>query len=171
MVRPSDTCLLPRCGVPMDEGCTQPLSSDPMINLNTIVFPLVFSPICEESPQLAASRPYNDDHKRSTEVREGRAIHTRLKSQHNHAHKSQLELKTQRTEFSTQMELKSLSQRIKSAKLESWSLRMFLVSLGCSSMRLGVPFIAPRQLGAVGGQQERLSLPSVGWRTGQSGAP
>ena len=69
------------------------------------------------------------------------------------------------------MELKSLSQRIKCAKLESWSLRMFLVSLGCSSMRLGVPFIAPRQLGAVGGQQGRLSLPSVGWRTGQSDAP
>jgi hypothetical protein len=38
-------------------------------------------------------------------------------------------------------------------------------------MRLGVPFIAPRQLGAVGGQQGRLSLPSVGWRTEQSGAP
>jgi hypothetical protein len=38
MVRPSNTCLLPRCGVPMDEGCTQPLSSDPMINLNTTVF-------------------------------------------------------------------------------------------------------------------------------------
>jgi hypothetical protein len=69
------------------------------------------------------------------------------------------------------MELKSLSQRIKCAKLESWSLRMFLVSLGHSFLRLGVPFIAPRQLGAVGGQQGRLSLPSVGWRTGQSGAP
>jgi hypothetical protein len=52
------------------------------------------------------------------------------------------------------MELKSLSQRIKCAKLESWSLRMFLVSLGDSSMLLGVPFIAPRQLGAVGGQKE-----------------
>jgi hypothetical protein len=38
-------------------------------------------------------------------------------------------------------------------------------------MRLGVPFIAPRQLGAVGDQQGRLSLPSIGWRTGQSGAP
>ena len=38
MVRPSNTCLLPRCGVPMDEGCTQPLSSDPMINLNTATF-------------------------------------------------------------------------------------------------------------------------------------
>jgi hypothetical protein len=69
------------------------------------------------------------------------------------------------------MELKSLSQRIKCAKLESISLRMFLECLGDSSMRLGVPFIAPRQLGAVGGQQGRLSLPSVGWRTGQSGVP
>jgi hypothetical protein len=70
--------------------------------------------------------------------------HTRLKSQHNHAHKSQLELKTQPTKFTTQMELKSLSQRIKYAKLESWRLRMFLECLGDSSMRLGVPFIVPR---------------------------
>jgi hypothetical protein len=38
-------------------------------------------------------------------------------------------------------------------------------------MRLGVPFIAPRQLGAVEDQQGRLSLPSVEWRTGQSDAP
>jgi hypothetical protein len=43
--------------------------------------------------------------------------------------------------------------------------------LGHSSIRLGVPFIAPRQLGAVGGQQGRLSLPSVEWHTGQFGAP
>jgi hypothetical protein len=69
------------------------------------------------------------------------------------------------------MELKSLSQRIECVKLESWSLSMFLVSLGSSSMHQGVPFIAPRQLGAVGGQQGRPSLPSVEWRTGQSGAP
>jgi hypothetical protein len=69
------------------------------------------------------------------------------------------------------MELKSLSQRIKCAKLESRSLRMFLECLGDSSMRLRVPFIAPRQLGVVGGQQGRPFLPSVGWRTGQSGAP
>jgi hypothetical protein len=38
-------------------------------------------------------------------------------------------------------------------------------------MRLGVPFIAPRQLGAVRSQQGKQFLPSVGWRTGQSGAP
>jgi hypothetical protein len=69
------------------------------------------------------------------------------------------------------MELKSLSQRIKCVRMESWSLRIFLVSLGDSSMRLGVLFIASRQLGAVGGQQGRQFLSSVGWHTGQSGAP
>jgi hypothetical protein len=43
--------------------------------------------------------------------------------------------------------------------------------LVCSSMRLGVPFIAPRQLGAVESNPGRQILPSVDWRTGQSGAP
>ena len=45
---------------------------------------------------------------------------------------------------------------------------------GClvsSSMCLGVPFIAPRQLGAVESISRRQFLPSVAWRTGQSGAP
>jgi hypothetical protein len=39
-----------------------------------------------------------------------------------------------------------------------------------SSMRLGVPFIAPRQLGAVESIPGRQILPSAAWRTGQSGA-
>ena len=39
-----------------------------------------------------------------------------------------------------------------------------------SSMRLGVPFIAPRQLGAVESNLGRQFLPSAVWRTGQSGA-
>jgi hypothetical protein len=38
-------------------------------------------------------------------------------------------------------------------------------------MRLGVPFIAPRQLGAVESNPGRQFLPSVDWCTGQSGAP
>jgi hypothetical protein len=45
---------------------------------------------------------------------------------------------------------------------------------GClvsSSMRLGVSFIAPRQLGAVESIPGRQFLPFVAWRTGQSGAP
>jgi hypothetical protein len=33
------------------------------------------------------------------------------------------------------------------------------------------PFIAPRKLGAVGSPFGRKFLPSVGWRTKQSGAP
>jgi hypothetical protein len=85
--------------------------------------------------------------------------------------KPQLELTTQLEEFSTQMGLKSLSQRIKCARMESWCLGMIKECLGYSSMRLGVPFIAPRQLGVVGTQQGRQLLPSVGWRTEQSGAP
>jgi hypothetical protein len=55
--------------------------------------------------------------------------------------------------------------------MQSGCLRMFLVSLVFCSMRLGVPFIALRQLGAVGDQHGRLFLPSAEWRTGQSGAP
>jgi hypothetical protein len=38
-------------------------------------------------------------------------------------------------------------------------------------MRLGVPFIAPRQLGAVESNLGRLILPSVDWRTGHCPVP
>jgi hypothetical protein len=37
--------------------------------------------------------------------------------------------------------------------------------------RLEVPFIGPKGLGAVGSNPGRQFLPSVGWRTGQSGVP
>jgi hypothetical protein len=48
---------------PFHEGCTQPLSSDTMIHLNTIVFlPYSRCSLCEESPQVGASHPYNFDH-------------------------------------------------------------------------------------------------------------
>jgi hypothetical protein len=70
-------------------------------------------------------------------------------------------------EFTTRTELKSLTRSIKCAETECGRLRMLSECLGYSSMRLGVPFIAPRQLGAIGGQQGRLSLPSIGWHTGQ----
>jgi hypothetical protein len=48
---------------------------------------------------------------------------------------------------------------------------MFNGGLVCCSMRLEVPFIAPRQLGAIGSLFGRQFLPSASWRTGQSGAP
>jgi hypothetical protein len=50
-------------------------------------------------------------------------------------------------------------------ELGSGSLRMFLESLVYSCMLLGVPFIAPRQLGAVGDNLGRQFLPSVEWCT------
>jgi hypothetical protein len=62
-------------------------------------------------------------------------------------------------------------QRIKCAESKSWCLGMLRECLVFSSMRLGVPFIAPRQLGAVECIPGRQFLPSVVWRTGQSGAP
>jgi hypothetical protein len=54
---------------------------------------------------------------------------------------------------------------------ESRHLRMFNGGLVCYSMCLGVPFIAPRQLGSVGAPFGRQFLPSIRGRTEQSGAP
>jgi hypothetical protein len=64
-----------------------------------------------------------------------------------------------------------LSQRIKCAEMEYWCLELIKECLVYSSMRLGISFIVPRQLGAVGSNPGRQFLPSVGWRTEQSGAP
>jgi hypothetical protein len=64
-----------------------------------------------------------------------------------------------------------LSQIIKCAESKSWCLGMLRECLVYSSMRLGVPFIAPRLLGAIECIPGRQFLPSVAWRTGQSGAP
>jgi hypothetical protein len=69
------------------------------------------------------------------------------------------------------MELKLLTQRIKCVGAESGCFRTIRECLVDSSMRLVVPFIAPRQLGAVEDNLGRLILPSVVWCTGQSGAP
>jgi hypothetical protein len=75
-----------------------------------------------------------------------------------------------RNKFTTRTELKSLRKSITCTEMECGRFRMLKVCFGISSMRLGVPFIAPRQLGAVGNILGRQFLPSVGWRTGQSGA-
>jgi hypothetical protein len=135
VVRPSNTCLLPRCGVPMDEGCNQPLSSDPMINLNTTVFPLRSFPVCEESPQDGASRPYKVDHKKH-KSKGGKTTHTRFNPQCTHAHKPRLELKSQHRAFTTRTELKSLTQSIKCVEAESGCFSMLRECLVYSSMRL-----------------------------------
>jgi hypothetical protein len=75
-----------------------------------------------------------------------------------------------RNKFTTRTELKPLRKSIRCAEMECGRFRMLKVCFGISSMCLGVPFIAPRQLGVVGSILGRQFLPSVGWRTGQSGA-
>jgi hypothetical protein len=55
--------------------------------------------------------------------------------------------------------------------VESGCFRILRECLVFSSMCLGVPFIVPRQLGAIEDQLGRPILPSVEWCTGQSGAP
>jgi hypothetical protein len=57
---------------------------------------------------------------------------------------------TQRNEFTTQQVLKSQTQWSGCVLAGSRRLRMFNGGLVCCFMRLGVPFIAPKGLGAVG---------------------
>jgi hypothetical protein len=133
--------------------------------------PYSLCPVCEESPQVGASRPYSDDHKRNIEVREESNTHkTRILSTTTHTSKD-LSSKGQHREFTTRMELKSLTQQSKCMGAESGCLSMLRECLVFCSMCLGVPFIALRQLRAVGDQFGRPFLPSVEWCTGQSGAP
>jgi hypothetical protein len=101
----------------------------------------------------------------------GKATHARLNSQQTHTHKPRHEHKTRRREFTTQTVLKSLTRWTDCVIAESRRLRMFSECLVLCSMRLGVPFIALRQLEAVGDPIGRQFLPSIGWRTGLSGAP
>ena len=92
VVQPSNTCLLPRCGVPMDEGCTQPLSSDPMINLNTTTFlPYLFFPFTRNLHKLEPLTLTRLISMKTSRVREGKKHTQDLESQQWHAHKSRSE--------------------------------------------------------------------------------
>jgi hypothetical protein len=71
----------------MDEGCTQPLSCDPMIDLNTMVFYLlVFFPFARNLHKLEPL-VLTIDHKESTRVRMGEQRTQDSNMQQNHAHK------------------------------------------------------------------------------------
>jgi hypothetical protein len=100
----------PRCGVPTDEGCNQPLSSGPKTHLNTMVFCLLFSiPFARNLHNLEPLALTLEVHKEA-QSKGGLATHTRHKNQCQHAHKSQQELATQLNEFTTPLELYMLSQ-------------------------------------------------------------
>jgi hypothetical protein len=84
----------PRCGVPTDEGCNQPLSSGPKTHLNTTVFCFAFHyPVCKESPQIGVSCPYKYMITKKAQSKGGKQhtqIHseTRTHTAKNRAHKT-----------------------------------------------------------------------------------
>src|SRR5688572_20046704 len=97
----------PRCGVPTDEGCNQPLSSGPKTHLNTTVFLLAFSQSRSRGISTTWSlSPLQSKFTKNTEQR-GNEQRTQdfKRSEQQHAHKSQQELATQLKEFATQQEL------------------------------------------------------------------
>jgi hypothetical protein len=115
-------------------------------------------PVCEESPQDWSLSPLQQRSQWNHGVRLGWATHTRHKSQNTHAHKRRLELKRQHRESSTRIELKSLTQWTECAGTESGCFRMLSECLCNTSMRLGGPFIAPRQPGAIAGQSRKAKV-------------
>ena len=108
VVRPSNTCLLPRCGVPMDEGYTQPLSSDPMINLNTTVFSFrVCFPFARNLYNLESlALTIEITKKAQSKVRESNTHKTQIRNTTTHTSEN-VSTQTQRKKFTTRIVLKS----------------------------------------------------------------
>jgi hypothetical protein len=76
----------------MDEGCTQPLSSDQMIYLNTTVFLLiVYVPFVRNLHKLESLTLTRLISMKTTRVREGKKNTQKLESEQSHAHKSRHE--------------------------------------------------------------------------------
>jgi hypothetical protein len=115
----------PRCGVPTDEGCNQPLSSGPKTHLNTTVFCLLFLiPFARNLHNLEPLALTLEVHKEARSKGGISNAHKTQKSECHHAHKSQQELATQPNEFTTPLELYMLSQRNKCVESRSWCLGM-----------------------------------------------
>jgi hypothetical protein len=69
----------PHCGIPTDEGCTQPLSSDLKINLNTTTLFISSISLCEESPHFGVSHALHKMISNEHMSKEGIATHTKAR--------------------------------------------------------------------------------------------
>jgi hypothetical protein len=69
----------PRSGVPTDKGCTQPLSSDLKINLNTMVLFISSLSLCEESPHFGVSHALHKMISNEHRSKEGISTHTKVR--------------------------------------------------------------------------------------------
>jgi hypothetical protein len=90
----------------MDEGCTQPLSSDPMINLNTTVFFFrVFFPFARNLHSLESlALTVEITKKAQSKVRESNTHKTQIRSTTTHT-SEKVSTQTQREEFTTRIVL------------------------------------------------------------------
>jgi hypothetical protein len=92
----------------MDEGCPQPLSSDPMIHLNTTIFFLIVDvSLVRNLHKLEPLTLTILITIKTTRVREGKKHTQELESQQWHAHKSRIEHTTtpQRVHNSTSAQI------------------------------------------------------------------
>jgi hypothetical protein len=92
----------------MDEGCTQPLSSDPMINLHTTVFSFrVCFPFARNLHNLESlALTIEITKKAQSKVGESNTHKTQIRSIKPHTSEN-VSTQTQREEFTTQIVLKS----------------------------------------------------------------
>jgi hypothetical protein len=92
----------------MDEGCTQPLSSDPMINLNTTVFSFrVFFPFARNLHNLESlALTIEITKKAQSKVGESNTHKTQIRSTTTHT-SEKVNTQTQHEEFITRIVLKS----------------------------------------------------------------
>jgi hypothetical protein len=117
----------PRCGVPTDEGCTQPLSSDPMIYLNiTVLFYLKFIPLWGISTLWSLSHlTQKISNKHGS--KEGIETHTHKSESRNTNTHTRREWAHESSTMELQLRkmLKSLAQWIECANARSRRLRIF----------------------------------------------
>jgi hypothetical protein len=85
VVRSSVICLpTPRCVVPLDEGCTQPLPSDPKIKLEYHGSFLYHNiPFVRNLHKLESLTPYTNDHNQNWSKGGSKNTHTRAQSLNN----------------------------------------------------------------------------------------
>jgi hypothetical protein len=66
-------------GFPTDGGCTQPLSSDPKVNLNTTILFISSISLCEEYPHFGVSHALHKMISNEHMSKEGIATHTKAR--------------------------------------------------------------------------------------------
>jgi hypothetical protein len=171
MVRSSIICLpTPRCGVPVDEGCTRPLSSDPNIKLEYHDSSLYLKiPFVRNLHRLESLMPYTKWSQSKIRVREGVRTHTQVHNKATTCTKEKTSAQQNNRVIAqkcAQISLKSLNNVV----TESRSCSVHLRCLGTRRGRLGAPFIAPRGLGDVAFSTRKMENFPVCGLTRQSDA-